>query len=63
MPMTIAVAESPWPEINATMPLVAPEKLKTWLKIVAPRMMNRIVPDTATVPVSAFIRFATVSAR
>ena len=45
------------------MPLVAPEKLSTCEKVVAPRMMNRIVPDTATVPVSAFIRFATVSAR
>ena len=63
MPMMIAVADSPCPETSATMPLVAPEKLSTCEKVVAPRMMNRIVPDTATVPVSAFIRFANVSAR
>ena len=63
MPITIAVAERPCPEMSVTMPLVAPEKLSTCEKMVAPRMMNRIVPDTATVPVSAFIRFATVSAR
>ena len=63
MPMTIAVADRPWPETSATMPLVAPEKLSTCENVVAPRMMNRIVPDTATVPVSAFIRLAKVSAR
>ena len=45
------------------MPLVAPEKLSTWENVVAPTMMNRIVPDTATVPLSAVIRLSQVRLR
>ncbi len=45
------------------MPLTTPEKLSTCENVVAPTMMNRMVPETATVPSSAFIRFAKVRLR
>ena len=32
------------------MPSVAPEKLRICENVVAPRMMNRIMPEIATVP-------------
>ena len=63
MPRMSTVADSPCAETSPTMPLVAPEKLSTCAKVVAPMMMNRIVPDTATVPVSAFISAAQVRLR
>ena len=63
MPSRITVAESPCAETRPTMPLVAPEKLRTWENVVAPMMMNRMMPDTATVPVSAFISAAQVRLR
>src|SRR5205814_5196567 len=46
-----------------TMPLVAPEKLSTWENVVAPMMMNRMMPETATVPISAFISAGQVRLR
>ena len=49
--------------ICPSMPLTTPEKLSTCEKVVAPTMMNRIVPETATVPVSAFIRLPKVRLR
>ena len=58
-----AVTESSIPVTSPTRPLTTPEKLSTCAKVVAPTMMNRIVPDTATVPVSAFIRLAKVRLR
>ncbi len=36
------------------MPSVAPEKLRICENVVAPRMMNSIIPEMATVPCSAF---------
>ena len=63
MPRIRTVAESPCAETRPTMPLVAPEKLSTWEKVVAPMMMKRMVPETATVPVSAFISDAQVRLR
>ena len=41
----------------------APEKLSTCAKVVAPTMMNRMMPDTATVAVSARSRLAAVRLR
>ena len=61
--ITIALTDSPSPVTVPSRPLTTPEKLSTCAKVVAPTMMNRIVPETATVPVSAFIRLAKVSPR
>jgi hypothetical protein len=43
--------------------LVAPEKLRTCEKVVAPMMMNRMTPEIAAVPSSAFISARKVSER
>ncbi len=63
MPISTVYIDSPCPAIRLTMPLVAPLKLSTCAKVVAPTMMNRMVPETATVPSSAFIRLVAVSLR
>ena len=63
MPATTAKVDKPWPRIDDTMPSVAPEKLRICEKVVAPRMMNRIMPEIAAVPRSARISAASVSAR
>ena len=47
----------------STRPLLAPENDRICEKVVAPTMMNRIIPEIAAVPRSAFNRFCTVSAR
>ena len=39
------------------------EKLKICENVVAPTMMNRIMPEIATVPRKAFIMFEALSAR
>ena len=49
--------------MNRTSPLLAPENERIWANVVAPTMMKRIIPDTATAPRSAFSMFATVRAR
>jgi hypothetical protein len=59
----MTVPDRPCAETSPTMPLVAPEKLSTWANVVAPMMMNRMMPDTATVPRSAFISAAQVRLR
>ena len=61
--ITRASTGSPRSVTSPIKPLTTPEKLSTCAKVVAPTMMNRMVPDTATVPVSAFIRLATVRLR
>ena len=53
--------DRPWPRMAETMPSVAPEKLRICENVVAPRMMNRIMPEMATVPLSDF-RSAAASA-
>ena len=49
--------------MNRTSPLLAPENDRICAKVVAPTMMNRIIPEIAAVPRSACSRFANVSAR
>jgi len=41
----------------ATRPAVAPEKLKSWAKVVAPTMMKSSEPEIDTVPISDLVRF------
>ena len=49
--------------MDATRPLVAPEKVRTCENVVAPMMMNRITPEMAAVPRRASARPAQVSER
>ena len=46
-----------------TSPSVAPEKLRICENVVAPRMMNMIMPEMAIAPLSDFISASSVSAR
>ena len=46
-----------------TSPSVAPEKLKICENVVAPRMMNMIMPEMAVAPLSDFIRACKLSTR
>src|SRR5581483_7806985 len=48
MPAMMTTVGRPCAPTRPTMPLVAPEKLRTCENVVAPIMMNRMVPDTAT---------------
>ena len=47
----------------STIPLLAPEKDRICEKVIAPTMMNRIIPEMLAVPRSASTRFCKVSAR
>jgi len=46
-----------------TMPCVAPEKLRICENVIAPKIMKRIMPEIATVPRRARIRFSKFSTR
>ena len=63
IPARTARRGSCWPRIAETMPSVAPEKLRICENVVAPRMMNRIMPEIAMVPCSAFTIASMLSAR
>ena len=43
--------------MNRTSPLLAPENDRICENVVAPTMMNRIIPDTVAAPRSAASRF------
>src|SRR5512138_981286 len=49
----IAVDDSPCPVIASTSPLLAPENDRICAKVVAPRMMNRIIAEIDAVPRNA----------
>ena len=53
IPARIANGVSPAPRMCETMPSVAPEKLRICEKVVAPRMMKRIIAEMPTVPRNA----------
>ena len=53
MPASTAHAGKPAPCTSATMPLVAPENDRICENVVAPMMMNRMMPVIAAVPLSA----------
>ena len=60
MPIRIVVWLSCEPSISATRPAVAPEKLRSCAKVVAPTMMNSSEPEIDTVPRNDFQRFCRV---
>ena len=49
--------------LTALLRSVAPEKLRICENVVAPRIMNRIMPEIAVVPRSDFISASMVSTR
>ena len=57
------IGGSPSLLIDSTTPLLAPENDRICEKVVAPRMMNRIIPEMLAVPRSASTRFCKESAR
>jgi len=61
--VTIANVDRPWPRMAETRPSVAPEKLRICENVVAPRMMNMIMPEMAVAPLSDFIRAFRLSTR
>ena len=63
MPTTIMSVDRPWPVMYCTMPPLAPENDKICAKVVAPRMMNRIMPEMPAVPLSALSTASHVKAR
>ena len=60
--MTTAIGQ-PWPVMICTSPSLAPENDSNCAKVVAPTMMNRIIPDTPAVPRSALSIASRVRAR
>ena len=63
MAATTTQGASAWPVIHCTKPLLAPEKERICENVVAPTMMNKIMPLMLTVPSKAPTKFLTVSAR
>ena len=63
MPPSTAQPGRPEPWIIETRPLVAPENDRICEKVVAPRMMNRMTPEMAVVPISALTSAAQVRLR
>ena len=63
--MTISTdqGDRPPPWTSATRPLVAPENARICENVVAPMMMNRMMPEMAAVPISALSRLSQLSER
>ena len=57
MPIMTTFGASCAPSIRATSPAVAPEKLRSCAKVVAPTMMNSSEPEIDSVPRNDFQRF------
>ena len=63
MAATTTQGSRAWPVIHCTKPLLAPENDRICENVVAPTMMNKIMPEMLTVPSKAPIKFLTVRAR
>ena len=63
IPTMIRLVDRPWPVMSSTRPLLAPENDRICAKVVAPRMMNKIMPEIPAVPLSALITASQVNTR
>ena len=63
MPTMMALVDKLAPVMTCTTPLLTPEKDRIWANVVAPMMMNKIMPEMVTVARKLSSMFFTVKAR